>query len=378
MPGLFIRPILISGLIIISIFIVAKKLAAEEPNQAFPAKPKASFAPSNFTAAPTPPPSKSSAQLYSFRDGLSASPQFQTPNRRNQEPPVIQQVSAMEPLPQPTLPPTSQSQIPQSPQTVENISFKSVAAQKEDKLNQNDQRLNSQFETFNETKNDRGMIGGEKEFDNKENNTENNSENNTENNEHLEGNLLDRAIGLGKDHSGKGIMERPKIVGAITPLISVLGSLLIVIAIFFILVLFLKKVSPKGNRLLPQEAFEDLGRAMLTQKLQLHLLRLGNRLILVSITPDGVSPVTEITDPDEVVPLLGMCRQLDKNSSSELFRKTLNSFASEKAEGGYFGTEMKKTTPKNKGKTKNSLLGNLYSDPDESLAEMLAKGGQHE
>jgi flagellar biogenesis protein FliO len=199
--------------------------------------------------------------------------------------------------------------------------------------------------------------------------------------------LLDKPIGSGKTESDKRLLNRPKIANAITPLISVFGSLLIVIGVFFILVLFLKKVSPKGNRLLPKEAFEDLGRAVLTQKIQLHLLRLGNRLLLVSITPDGVSPITEITDPDEVVPLLGLCRQLDSHSSTEFFRKTLSSLSTGGGEGGYFGTDVAQTISQNShsnrktssrnSKSKQTTLVDFYSEPDESLAEILAKGGQH-
>ncbi|MDR2706012.1 MAG: flagellar biosynthetic protein FliO, partial [Planctomycetaceae bacterium] len=137
-------------------------------------------------------------------------------------------------------------------------------------------------------------------------------------------------------------------------------------------------------------AFEDLGRAVLTQKIQLHLLRLGNRLLLVSITPDGVSPITEITDPDEVVPLLGLCRQLDSHSSTEFFRKTLSSFSTGGASGGYFGTDVNQTispnnlignnnrkTSSRNSKSKPTTFVDLYSEPDESLAEILAKGGQH-
>lgn len=191
-------------------------------------------------------------------------------------------------------------------------------------------------------------------------------------------NLLHQAIGFKSEPSGKGKMERPKFSGSIAPLVSVFGSLLVVLSAFLILVLLFKKVSPKGNRVLPKEAFEDLGRTFLTQKLQLHLLRLGNRLILVSVTPDGVSPITEVTDPDEVVPLLGMCRKLDTNSSSALFRKTLSNFAGEDAQSGYFGVDSDAKTPV---KSKSSV--DLYSDPDESLAVLLAsglkaKGGKHD
>lgn len=197
--------------------------------------------------------------------------------------------------------------------------------------------------------------------------------------------FLDKPLHLSKS-DGTEKLGKPKFTAAVAPLVTTLGSLLMVLAAFFFLVLIFKKVTPKGNRLLPKEVFEDLGRTCLTQKLQLHLLRLGNRLILVSITPDGVSPITEITDPDEVVPILGMCRRLDTNSSSELFRKTLANFSGKDDEkSGYFGvgtsskTEARAKTS-SKDTPKSSL--DLYSEPGESLAEILAsalpgKGAQH-
>jgi flagellar biogenesis protein FliO len=175
--------------------------------------------------------------------------------------------------------------------------------------------------------------------------------------------------------------KRPKLTGSIAPFVSVAGSLLIVLSVFFVLVYLMKKVSPAGSRQLPKEVFENLGRTQLTQKIQLNLLRLGNRLILVSITADGVQALTEVTDTDEVVPLLGMCRQLDKNSSTEVFRKTLAKFStdeSERTESGEWRAEggkksKQQSTPLTSRSSKPALV-DLYSDPDASLAEILVKG----
>ncbi|MGL4594516.1 MAG: FliO/MopB family protein [Thermoguttaceae bacterium] len=163
-------------------------------------------------------------------------------------------------------------------------------------------------------------------------------------------------------------MPRPSMPTGFSSLASVIGSLLIVMSIFFLLILFMKKVSPKGSRPLPKEVFEDLGRIQLTQKLPLHLLRLGNRLILVSITPDGVSPITEITHPDEVVQVLGMCRRLDPNSSSELFRKTLTQYVD-----GDSKTMKHAPMPASRSVRGTSMV-DLYSDSDASLAELIAAG----
>lgn len=192
--------------------------------------------------------------------------------------------------------------------------------------------------------------------------------------------VLDTVLFDSTGSSEKNRLERPKFSQAVAPLITAFGSLVIVISAFFLLVLFFKKVSPKGNRVLPKEAFEDLGRTFLTQKNVLHLLRLGNRLILVSVTSDGVSPVAEIDDPDEVVTVLGMCRRLETESASQLFRKNLAELSKEDAKTGYFGADTKAKTP---SKTKTSVKEkpsaskanlDLYSEPTETLADLLASG----
>lgn len=155
----------------------------------------------------------------------------------------------------------------------------------------------------------------------------------------------------------------------LTPLVSVAGSLLIVIAAFFLLAIVLRKVAPKGNRPLPQEAFECLGRYFLTQKHQVQLLRVGSRIVLVSVMPDGVSTLSEITDPDEAVAVLGLCRRLDSNSATEMFRKTVASFSEDDLGRSY---DRPVVTSKRKGQSAASF--DIYSEPDESLAAILARG----
>ncbi len=127
----------------------------------------------------------------------------------------------------------------------------------------------------------------------------------------------------------------------ILPVLSVLGSLCLVLGVFFVFVVFMRRVGPKHGRTLPKEAFENIGRFALNPKLQLNLLRLGNRLILVATTPDGtVETLSEIDHPDEVVQILGMCRKLDPNGSSVQFQSVLDEFAREKTEGGFFGPDI--------------------------------------
>ena len=154
----------------------------------------------------------------------------------------------------------------------------------------------------------------------------------------------------------------------LTPVLSVAGSLLIVVAAFFILAILFRKVAPQGNRPLPKEAFESLGRYYLTQKHQLQVLRVGNRIVLVSIMSDGVSTLAEITDPDEVVSFLGLCRRLDNHSATEMFRKTVASMSEDELSRPHD----RPVVARQKGRHSSSL--DLYSDPDESLASILARG----
>ena len=156
------------------------------------------------------------------------------------------------------------------------------------------------------------------------------------------------------------------------PIISVGGTLLIVVAAFFILALFLRKVSPQSNRALPKEAMECLGRYYLTQKHQVQLLRIGNRIVLVSVMPDGVSTLAEITDPDEAVALLGLCRRLDTNSATEFFRKTVAKLSDEELSR----PSQRPIVTARRGEQSASTL-DLYSEPDESLATILARGKRY-
>jgi flagellar biogenesis protein FliO len=182
----------------------------------------------------------------------------------------------------------------------------------------------------------------------------------------------ENADAAAKPHGWKNKVPRPDWNMSFSPVISVAGSLLIVLSAFFMIAVLYKKVSPKGNRPLPKEAFENLGRVYITAKQQLQLLRLGNRLILVSVTANGTSPVCEITDPDEAVSLLGMCRRLDTNSATELFQKTVSKISDDEINQS---VRASRRPPQQHSRTSSPLV-DLYSDPDETLAEMLAKSGR--
>jgi len=107
---------------------------------------------------------------------------------------------------------------------------------------------------------------------------------------------------------------------------TVLGSLAAVVGLFLIVAWVMRRSVARGSGLLPREVVEVLGRTALAGKQQLHLLRLGNKLILVSISPGGVESLAEVTDPLEVDRLTGLCYQAHPYSATASFRQVYQGF----------------------------------------------------
>ncbi len=117
-------------------------------------------------------------------------------------------------------------------------------------------------------------------------------------------------------------------------LVAVAGSLAAVLGVFFVLAWLMRKAAPQATKILPEEAFEVLGRAPLVNHQQVQLLRCGRKLLLVSVTPSGAETLTEITDAAEVDRLATACRQsggavafrrvLDRCSAKRVWREPLS------------------------------------------------------
>jgi flagellar biogenesis protein FliO len=61
------------------------------------------------------------------------------------------------------------------------------------------------------------------------------------------------------------------------------------------------------SRGLPIEALELLGRRTIEQKIAIHLIRCGGKVLVVGVSPDGARTLSEITDPAEVQRLVDTC-----------------------------------------------------------------------
>jgi len=130
----------------------------------------------------------------------------------------------------------------------------------------------------------------------------------------------------GDDKSGARSTSSGGIAGAFT----VMASLGVVLALFLGMAWLMRRGLPKQGRMLPREAVESLGRIPFPGRQQGQLLRVGNKLVLVSFSSSGASVLAEITDPLEVDRLSGMCAQADRYSSVKSFRDVVEQFFGEK------------------------------------------------
>ncbi len=116
-------------------------------------------------------------------------------------------------------------------------------------------------------------------------------------------------------------------------------GLSIVLGLMMICIWVLKRSMPKSSRVLPQEVAEVLGKVILSNRRTAQLLKLGNKLLLVSVTPDGAETLAEITDPEEVQQILLLSDQAQGRGSNAEFEKVFQQLANGPAAEGFLGNE---------------------------------------
>ncbi len=110
-------------------------------------------------------------------------------------------------------------------------------------------------------------------------------------------------------------------------LLTIGSSLAVVLGLFFLVAWGIKRAMPGRSGLLPSEVVEVLGWASLGARQQVHLVRCGSKLLLVSATPGGMETLTEIAEPDEVQRLAALCRQTQPGSTTAAFRQVFQQLA---------------------------------------------------
>ena len=143
-----------------------------------------------------------------------------------------------------------------------------------------------------------------------------------------------RPRGAGKTADNEGPAQRARPLGATSSAMTGVMSLAVVLGLFFAVAWAMRRGMPQGPALLPREAVEVLGRTPLAGRQHAHLIRCGNKLLLVYLSPGVAETLAEIADPMEVDRLVGLCRQAHPQSSTASFRQILQQFGREKRAGG--------------------------------------------
>lgn len=118
------------------------------------------------------------------------------------------------------------------------------------------------------------------------------------------------------------------------------AALAVVLGLFLLFAGLVRRGTKKSNSVLPEEVVSVLGRVPIAARQFAELIRVGNKLVLVSVTPGGAEPLTEITDPIEIDRLVGLCRSRTKGSSTDEFDQIFRKLADETAPSGFLGHEV--------------------------------------
>jgi flagellar biogenesis protein FliO len=141
------------------------------------------------------------------------------------------------------------------------------------------------------------------------------------------------------DHNASETSELPSFGMPVNSMYTTAAALAAVVGLFLLCAALVRRGSKKANSRLPEEVVSVLGRVPLAPRQFAELVRVGNKLVLLSITATGVKPITEITDPAEIDRLVGLCKQGKKGSSTAEFDQVFRQLAEETAPPGFLGHE---------------------------------------
>ncbi len=143
---------------------------------------------------------------------------------------------------------------------------------------------------------------------------------------------VEKAIPLSPLQHTSSALEKssgaPRTLGAI---VTVAISLAVVLGLFWLCAWLMRRGMPSNAKRLPNEVVEVLGRAPLAGRQQMHVLRFGNKLLLVCASPSGVDTIGEITDPVEIDRLAGMCETQQSQSATAAFKQIFGQLASDRS-----------------------------------------------
>jgi flagellar biogenesis protein FliO len=139
--------------------------------------------------------------------------------------------------------------------------------------------------------------------------------------------------------------------GPMSAIFTVFGSLVIVLGVFVGIAWLLRRGMPAGSGRLPSGVVEVLGNAPLAARRQMHVLRFGDKLLLVCVSQAGVETLSEIEDAAEVARLTSLCQKSRPAASTgtfdQVFGRLMRSTPAEQtvAHGGLAAMGIRKKSP---------------------------------
>jgi len=144
-------------------------------------------------------------------------------------------------------------------------------------------------------------------------------------------------IPTSKQTSPETDIEKASGMRVTSPLITVTSSLAVVLGLFAALIWVTRKFGGRsgGTGTIPKEVFQDLGSTSIDPRTQISLLRCGQRILIIARTSNGLHPLGEITNAEEVNHLTAACL----GDSKQAFHTALQSMESEPSDAGYLGNQ---------------------------------------
>lgn len=103
-------------------------------------------------------------------------------------------------------------------------------------------------------------------------------------------------------------MRQNQRASSVPSIFSVLFYVFVISGIFLFIIWLMKRYLPGHRQLFSHPAIEVLGRTHLDQRRYVSLLRVGRRILVVGVSPDTISPLSEIEDGEEVAEILELAR----------------------------------------------------------------------
>jgi flagellar biogenesis protein FliO len=126
-------------------------------------------------------------------------------------------------------------------------------------------------------------------------------------------------------------------MSAASSFLTGLASLAIVLGLFFFAAWVMRRGLALGAAPLPSEVVEVLGRTALVGRQNAHLVRCGNKLLLVFLAAGVAKTLTEIDDPSEVERLTVICRRNRSPGTGPSFRQALQQIGGAKIASAWLG-----------------------------------------